>query len=302
MNIGVKTLLLGLIVQLGAVLRMEAVRIEPGTGKTVGFNELNETNKSRFMQMKMAFGNMARKEDDVVALVKFNLGKDPEIVRAKDPRGDTLLSLAAAAGRPKVVEALLDMGSDPKVTNNFNQGPVERARAGNYKEVVAILLGALEAKGNGAVSAMAPEKPSKTEADEDLLARTKALKSTSLSLAGATAALKGTAAPSNIPTPPPLPGKKPAMKPAAPAQADTSKGRRVPVAEEQAVSSTSGGPALPFLQQIQKGQALKKTGIGERAKVQHEMVKPLSSALDIMLAKLKTQKGENESANGSAKK
>ena len=76
--------------------------------------------------------------------VKALVAKDPALARAKNEGGDTVLHLAAGAGRRDVVDFLLAQGADPLAKNNDGQNPLLYAAYAGSKELVAafVALGA----------------------------------------------------------------------------------------------------------------------------------------------------------------
>ncbi|TYZ67991.1 hypothetical protein PybrP1_012502 [[Pythium] brassicae (nom. inval.)] len=64
----------------------------------------------------------------------------PQEVNAKDPRGETMLTLAAASGRAKVVSILCQIKADPKIENAKGWSTVHVAAAYNHVSVLEVLL------------------------------------------------------------------------------------------------------------------------------------------------------------------
>jgi ankyrin repeat protein/L-ascorbate metabolism protein UlaG (beta-lactamase superfamily) len=76
--------------------------------------------------------------------VKALTAKDPALAKAKNEGGDTVLHLAAGAGRRDVVDFLLAQGADPLAKNNDGQNPLLYAAYAGSKDIVAafVALGA----------------------------------------------------------------------------------------------------------------------------------------------------------------
>jgi ankyrin repeat protein/L-ascorbate metabolism protein UlaG (beta-lactamase superfamily) len=81
----------------------------------------------------------AAKEGDL-AKVQEMVGKNPELVKAKDEEGETPLHEAAAAGHIAIVEYLLTKGADIDARNNDNQNPLLHAAYYGKTPVVKLLL------------------------------------------------------------------------------------------------------------------------------------------------------------------
>jgi ankyrin repeat protein/L-ascorbate metabolism protein UlaG (beta-lactamase superfamily) len=75
-----------------------------------------------------------------LAKVQELVGKDPELVKAKDKEGETPLHAAAGAGHIAIVEYLLTKGAEIDARNNDNQNPLLHAAYYGKAPVVQLLL------------------------------------------------------------------------------------------------------------------------------------------------------------------
>ncbi len=68
------------------------------------------------------------------------LRSHPDRVNERDPKGDTLLHIAARAGDQQVVNVLLQYGADVEATNSRGETPIEVASYEGYASVMRTLL------------------------------------------------------------------------------------------------------------------------------------------------------------------
>ncbi len=81
----------------------------------------------------------AAKQGDL-AKIQALVGKNPDLVNAKDQEQSTPLHSAAAAGRLKIVEYLIEKGADVNAWNNAHQNPLLYAAYHGRSEIVCLLL------------------------------------------------------------------------------------------------------------------------------------------------------------------
>ncbi len=81
----------------------------------------------------------AAKQGDL-AKVQALVGKNPELVKAKDQNQRTPLYIAAAEGHLNIVEYLIEKGADVNAWNNAHQNPLLSAAYYGHSEIVNLLL------------------------------------------------------------------------------------------------------------------------------------------------------------------
>jgi len=79
-------------------------------------------------------------EDNDQSLVTQILKKNPDLLNAKNPPGQTPLWKAAEKGRLEIARALLILGADPAIGDNENTLPVHIAAKGGNTELFDLLL------------------------------------------------------------------------------------------------------------------------------------------------------------------
>lgn len=72
--------------------------------------------------------------------VKAMVEKSPELIRALDAEGDSLLHHAAAGGNPELVSFLIDHGAAVDLAGSGKHTPLQRAAANDRAKAVAVLL------------------------------------------------------------------------------------------------------------------------------------------------------------------
>jgi ankyrin repeat protein/L-ascorbate metabolism protein UlaG (beta-lactamase superfamily) len=75
-----------------------------------------------------------------LAKVQALVGKNPELVKAKDQEQSTPLHSAAAAGHLKIVEYLIEKEADVNAWNNAHQNPLLYAAYHGHSKIVSLLL------------------------------------------------------------------------------------------------------------------------------------------------------------------
>jgi len=104
--------------------------------------------KGLILPMILVLAAAASAQELLEAVKAGDLGKvrqiverDPGIVNAPNPGGETILFGAVAQGRPEIVEYLISKGADVKHENNFHMAPLHLACRRNVSfEVIRLLV------------------------------------------------------------------------------------------------------------------------------------------------------------------